>query len=283
MQKIAVLITSHNRKDTTLKCLKSLYLNQLPIDFDLDLYLVDDGSTDGTAEAVNELYPQVCLVKGDGNLFWNQGMRLAWNTAIAHSTYDFYLWLNDDTIIDPDALSNILETSSAARFVEGNEVIVTGACRNKPDEGFFSYGGRSENGPVIPNGQLQKCKYINGNFVLVPLAIYKKIGPLSENYTHALGDIDYGLQALKHGFDCYTTKKYIASCSLNYGTQVWCNSNFSLSKRWKSFNSIKGLNIKEYILFRKKHWPNTYWVYALKAYLKFLFPGFYKFMVNALR
>ena len=47
---IAVLITCYNRKDKTLLCLESLFKQQgLGIDFSLAVFLVDDGSTDGTA------------------------------------------------------------------------------------------------------------------------------------------------------------------------------------------------------------------------------------------
>ena len=73
MVTIAVLITCHNRKDTTLSCLGRLF----SIRKDIDVYCVDDNSTDGTADAIRENFPQVNLIRGDGNLFWCRGMRKA--------------------------------------------------------------------------------------------------------------------------------------------------------------------------------------------------------------
>ena len=51
---IAVLITCFNRKEKTSNCLSSFYASTFRENFVFDLYLVDDGSTDGTSEAVRK-------------------------------------------------------------------------------------------------------------------------------------------------------------------------------------------------------------------------------------
>ena len=56
--KIAVLLTCHNRREKTLSCLKNL-LEQNLEDIDLSVYLVDDGSSDGTSDAIKEHFPEV--------------------------------------------------------------------------------------------------------------------------------------------------------------------------------------------------------------------------------
>ena len=68
---IAVLMTCHNRKDKTLASIDSLFQQKMPADFRLEVYLVDDASTDGTAEAVTQKYPEVKVVEGNGSLFLN--------------------------------------------------------------------------------------------------------------------------------------------------------------------------------------------------------------------
>ena len=71
MTSIGVVITCYNRKEKTLASLKKL-INQEDVDsLDINIYLVDDGSTDGTSEAVKKNFPQVNIIKGDGTLFWN--------------------------------------------------------------------------------------------------------------------------------------------------------------------------------------------------------------------
>lgn len=110
MKKIAILITVHNRKEKTLACLKNLYAQQLPNAVEIEVYLTDDGCTDGTVEAIRIHYPQTNIIKGDGNLFWNRGMYEAWCVA-EKKDYDYYLWLNDDTILFETAIVSLLSTS----------------------------------------------------------------------------------------------------------------------------------------------------------------------------
>ncbi|MCW0483180.1 glycosyltransferase family 2 protein [Gaoshiqia sediminis] len=271
---IAVLLTCHNRRKKTLNCLESLYSAKCPTR-QLDVFLVDDGSTDGTGEAIKFKFPKVVVIQGTGNLYWNQGMRLAWDTASKSRQYDFYLWLNDDTLVKIDALIELIQCFQEAMKKDQKPAIITGACESTENKNIFSYGGKTDLGPVIPNGTLQPCKYINGNVVLVSNVIFNELGNLSPDYTHAMGDFDYGLRAIKAGYRCYTTKSYIAICPTNPGIPAWCNPNTPLLQRLRLLKSPKGLNIKEYNIFRKRFWGWKWIIYALKAYLKILYPSLY--------
>ncbi|MBO6573738.1 MAG: glycosyltransferase family 2 protein [Balneola sp.] len=275
MNRIAVLITCHNRREQTLTSLSALFICDMPKEFKIEVFLVDDGSTDGTGDAVRSKFPNVNVIQGNGNLFWNQGMRLAWYSAVQQNNYDFYLWLNDDTILEINALENILDDFKQAIKIENKAVLLIGACKESVESEEFSYGGRDEDGPVIPNDEIQKCKYINGNIVLVPKSMFEDLGNLSKDYTHGMGDYDYGLRAQEKGYSCYTTKHYIAVCPTNKRTPTWCNPERNLSERWKHFNSPLGLNIDEYIFFRKKFWGQQWVLDVVKAYIKMLFPALY--------
>ena len=73
MKSIAVLLTVFNRKEKTLQCLGNLY-KQLPIQgYSVDIYLTNDGCTDGTPEAIAQKFPEVNIIHSKGNLFWNRG------------------------------------------------------------------------------------------------------------------------------------------------------------------------------------------------------------------
>lgn len=275
--RLAILITCHNRKDKTLQCLQALFAQQgQEVDYNIEVFLVDDGSTDGTAEAVKIKFPSVNIIQGNGNLYWNRGMLLAWQTAAATADFDYYLWLNDDTNLDNDALAHIFSCYNESLLFNEKPKIIVGACRENVISNNFSYGVRDDYGPIIPNGNFQYGKYINGNCVLVSAKIVDSLGILSEDYTHAIGDTDYGLRALKVGFQIITTKKYIAVCTRN-NIPIWCNSKKSLLERWRSLHSPLGLNIKEYKLFRYKYWPERYYIDVIKVYLKVLMPSIYNY------
>lgn len=272
---VAVLITCHNRREKTLECLRYLFDCSLPEAYKIEVFVVDDGSTDGTGESIKTNYPNVNVINGNGNLFWNKGMRLAWNTASQKIEYDFYIWLNDDTFLYEFAFVELLECYYEALKLENQNAIIVGACQSSAESNKFTYGGWTESGPVVPNGKLQTCLYINGNATLISKAIFAKLGNLSSDYTHSIGDSDYGFRAIKAGFNCYTTKIYIATCPSHENLPAWCNPDLPLIKRWKSLHSPKGLNIREYNSFRRKFWGWKWINYALKAYIKTLNPSLY--------
>ncbi len=274
----AILITCHNRREKTLKCLNALFNVNLPDFLSFDIHLVDDGSSDRTGEVVKNTYPQINVITGSGSLFWNGGMRLAWKTAAKQKDYDFYIWLNDDTMLFSSAITELFDSFYEAYAKEGKPAVIVGSCQSDSDLSEFSYGGRTDKGPVIPNGKLQKCKYINGNIVLISNEIYKRTGNLSGEFTHTMGDFDYGLRATKNGFESYITKGFVAVCSPNPGKPAWCNPEIPIKERWKSLHSPTGLNIKEYIVFRKKHWGLKWIVYALKVYINFFCPKIYSYV-----
>ena len=94
MTRIAVLMTVHNRKAKTVRCLQSLQDTWLPCreQFGVEVFLTDDGCTDGTADAVSRLtldFP-VRILPGDGSLFWNGGMIQSWKAALAAGSFDGY-------------------------------------------------------------------------------------------------------------------------------------------------------------------------------------------------
>ena len=191
MESIAVLLTCHNRKKTTIECLENLFL---PKDVNFDVFLVDDGSTDGTGEAVRNVYPHVNVIDGTGDLFWNQGMLLAWKSAASANDYDFYIWLNDDTKLRKDSIIKLFKDYSYIKNDLQEDGVIVGSCVESTTETTFSYGGRNHKNPVIPNGLPQECNYINGNFVLIPKIVFERVGFLSSRFTHAIGDIDYGFK-----------------------------------------------------------------------------------------
>ncbi len=250
--KIATLLTCHNRKKQTLACLEALYQNRLPRESTLDVFLVDDGSTDGTEQAVRDLYPQVNVITGDGKLYWNGGMRVAFAAALEKG-FDYYLWLNDDTLLKPEAIHEMLETAPK------DMGIIVGSCQD-PVTGTWTYGGRSTphggksltGTPVIPSNAPQRCQQMNGNVVLVPHTVVERIGILSEKYTHAIGDFDYGFRALDAGISLIIPPHYQATCSANPLSE-WCNPATPLRKRLALFIDPKGINFPEFMVFCYRH------------------------------
>lgn len=247
--RIAILLTCHNRREKTIKCLYALYNAYWAQNLIFEVFLVDDASSDGTADAIAEKYPEVNVIAGNGNLFWNRGMHLAWETAAQKGDFDYYLWLNDDTIILENAIQELMECA-----VERPGALICGAIRSEESESF-TYGGRDmTNNEVIPNGRIQNSYTINGNCVLVSKEIHDKVGKLDPIFPHAIGDYEYGLRVLKAGFGVISTRYYIGYCERNAALPKWCYAKYSLKERVKALYSPLGNSHPYYFfIFESRH------------------------------
>lgn len=272
---IAVLLTCYNRKEKTLNSLKALYAqDQVGELFSLHVFLVDDGSTDGTAESVSQAFPSVVIIKGTGSLYWNRGMHLAWTKAAEQKDFDFYFWLNDDTILLKHAITTMLNCHKMAT----SESIVCGSTFSAETK-ERTYGGSTLKGvDLVPDGTIQECRIMNGNCVLISRKIFKTVGFIDNIFPHAIGDFDYGLRAYKKGIKIVIPGEYVATCEQHERLPDWCLVEIPFKKRIKSLYSPLGYSHPYYFfIYEKRH--SGIWV-AIKHYfsihLRVLMPSLWK-------
>ena len=277
-------MTCHNRKLKTLATLESLFQQTLTNEIALSVYLVDDGSTDGTAEGVQQKYPQVKLFNGDGNLFWNGGMRVAFSEAMKDDP-DYYLWLNDDTVLAPEALDTLLTTSRDLTAKGETKAIVAGSTCD-PDTGDFTYGGIVKITFLLPfkfrflepTKAAQSCDSMNGNCVLIPRTVVDIVGNLDPAFIHYLSDWEYGLRARQKGCTVWIAPGYQGTCSANpQATKIAAED---LAEGLQKMNQPKGLAFKdatlqpasEWKVFARRHggllWP-IYWLLPYRRLIWF--------------
>lgn len=274
MKKIAVLISCFNRKDKTIKCLEKLYFQNILNLYDLNIFLVDDGSTDGTSEAVAELFPRVRIINGDGNLYWNRGMSLAWSSAGYHG-YDYYLWLNDDVELFDGALLRLLQIYETASLKKPF-ILIGSTC--DPVSGKVTYGGAKRSdirfkklrfNLINPGTELIAADTMNGNIVLVPEYISSNLMGLDPQFSHAMGDTDFGLRATKAGYSIQVAPFYYGACMHNFDSKAYTDRSLPKGIRFQNMLSPKGLPIRDWALFCKRHTGPLWLAYFLWPYLKF--------------
>jgi GT2 family glycosyltransferase len=273
-ESIAVLMTCFNRRQTTLRCLESLYSQQLPPNVSFVVFLVDDGCTDQTGAAVREKFPDVTVINGSGNLFWGGGMRLAWDTARAHVDYDYYLWLNDDVELNKTAVLTLINDYQTLFDETGMEALVSG-CVYCPETGKTTYSGKNGEKRLEPTGAPQPVRHNNGNVVLISRGICCVLGNISKEFTHQMGDSDYGLRCLRAGFGCYVSSRYVGSCGANE-KPVWFDPGIPLKKRLALLHAPTGMKPGERFVFIRRHYSLLKAISAvIKLYASALFPRLY--------
>jgi GT2 family glycosyltransferase len=272
---LAVLLTCHNRRQTSLACLQALFDQALPADIAVRVYLVDDGSTDGTADAVRASFPDVTVIPADGSLFWSGGMNLAWRTA-AYADPDFYLWLNDDTNVRPGGLATLLKTWDE-QVTAGQEcgIVVASCC--DPVTGEHTYGGvrLRDKHPgrlmrVLPDpSRTVECDSFEGNCVLIPRSTFKVLG-FARRFRHSISDTDYGLYAKRNQIPVIIAPGHLAECTLNpifeCPHSAWQNRALPRRVRWQKLIDRKGLPPGDWWKFLWAHarlrallyWPVPY-------------------------
>lgn len=267
MKTLAVLMTVHNRRENTLRCLRALE-TQLPAEgVRVDIYMTDDASTDGTPQAVGAEFPDVRILPGDGSLYWNGGMRRAWQEA-SREDYNYYLWLNDDTKLFPDALEGLLSDAHTT----GDGTIICGATHSA-QTGLITYGGRRNGRLMAPDGTLQKCDTFNGNVVLVPRAVFWQLGMLDARFTHALGDFDYGLRAGRAGIAIRQACGWAGTCEKHDSLPRWCDPRTPLRERIRWFGTPLGGRPAEQFYFERRHFGVTQAAFHFATiHLRLLFP-----------
>lgn len=283
MIKIAILLTSYNRKDKTLQCLRSVREQEAISDITLEIFLTDDKSSDGTSTIVKELFPEVKIFHGTGSLFWAGGMRNSWRHALSTDP-DYYLLLNDDTILYNKAIYTLLQSSRYASQKFSKPAICVGSTND--NLGKVSYGGRKLIHKIRPNSFIVysetenlECDLGNANIMLIPQEIVKKIGILSNAYTHGIADYDYTLRAKKAGFPIIISPGILGGCTDDHGNN-WKSQKNKLKERIQYLYSPKGLAYKEYIFFIRNHFPLHLPEAMFKLWLKTIFPFLWDSLKN---
>lgn len=274
--KVIALLTSFNRVAHTVECLSRLYAAALKNGVELSIILVDDGSSDGTAQKVGHAFPDVEIISGHENLFWCRGMHLAQARAEVRDA-DFLLWVNDDTHIFQDAFGVVFAAYHSTRIEGCAGPIVVGATCDK-DSGVTTYSGCVSKGTlrrfqfrqIFESGKVTACDSMNGNFVLIPMDVARKIGNLDPAFEHALGDLDYGLRAKKSGIQVVVASEYIGTCSRNPIVGTYRDTNLALHKRLRMLFSRKGLPTRSWLGFTRKHGGVLWPLYFSFPYLKLL-------------
>jgi len=268
--KIIALATCFNRRDITLRALDSLQQQSLPSGYSLDICIVDDGSTDGTSDAIRSSFPNITVLNSSGNLYWAGGMRFGWNEYVKHQDMDYLLVFNDDIKLYQNALEKLLTAAEEVNELSDAPYAITGAFM-EPNTKETAYGGVKRSSrwhplrfkKIKPKDIIQDCDTLNMNLVLISRKALDQIGFLSQGFIHGGADYDYGLRLRQQGGRVVLAAGYMGECSLNSIKGTSAEPGISFRERWHRLTSIKEQPPRQRALYYRRHggwmWP-IFWI-----------------------
>ena len=223
---LAIIIVSYNTRRLLRECLASVYSSQG--DFSFEVWVVDNASTDGSAEMVAAEFPQAHLIRSEVNGGYayanNLGLRAAGFGSGTEPQPRYALLLNPDTLLPPSALKDMLafmeehpEAGAAGpRLVRPNGELDL-ACRRSfptPANSFYKIFGLSKLFPHSPRfarynltfmdpDQTIEVDSVVGAFMLVRGEAIRQVGLLDESFFMYGEDLDWAYRMKAAGWKVY--------------------------------------------------------------------------------
>lgn len=236
---IHVIMACHNRRELSVRAARAIAASAAEAAAPITITVFDDGSTDGTAEALLALGSNITVLRGDGSAFWAYSMAAAEAHVLTRDDIpedDLIVWLNDDVDPDVGAVPALLRAATTAPGA-----VLVGAMRD-PFSGEVTYSGMRRAGlhplrfaTVEPTDPARAVDTSNGNLVAVPVRIARRLGGIDGGFSHSLADIDYGLRCGRAEIPVLLLPHTHGACPRNPAPPQE-----SALKAWRRFTGIKG-------------------------------------------
>ncbi len=199
MSRVSIVIPVHNHAALTRRCLEAL-LPDLP--GDCEVVVVDDASSDGTAEMLRSHGDRIRVL----TLGENVGFARACNEGAAATKGELLLFLNNDT--EPragwlEALLDYADRHPRAEIVGGKLVYPTGTVQHAGvvfgQDGYPHnlYAGLPEGHPAVERSR--PLQAVTGACMLVRRATFERVGGFDAGYENSLEDVDLCLRVGAEG------------------------------------------------------------------------------------
>ena len=190
MRRLLVVIVTYNGMQWLERCIGSVMSSSVPA----DIFICDNGSTDGTADFIEKHYPSVHLVRSENNLGFARANDLGFRHAL-DGDYDFVYLLNQDAWVLPDTFSKLMDA-----FDSGNWGLLSPLQMRPdlttPDKRFK----RHYHGPLAPSDNVFPVRFVMAAHWMISSECLRKTGLFSPAFYHYGEDNNYCDRVRFHGF-----------------------------------------------------------------------------------
>jgi GT2 family glycosyltransferase len=200
---VSLLIPVHNRVELTRACLNSIYSHADPV-IVVEIIIVDDCSTDGTAEYLDSLGNRIHVLRNKARGCFGHNM----NEAAALARSDYLVFLNNDTEVTPSWLRRMLDVAR-----EDPTIGVIGNRQLYPATGNINHAGMifdeqcrpvhlyPDKPAAFPPANISRdFQALTGACILVPRAVFRELGGFDSKFRNGHEDVDLCLRARQRGY-----------------------------------------------------------------------------------
>lgn len=204
--RVAIVVLNWNRKNDTLECLSSLYRSSYS---NLDVFMIDNGSTDGTVEAVQERFPEVGIVQNGRNLGYAEGNNVGIRRALERGA-SYILVLNNDTVVDSSALAYLVAASDSypdagafspkINWYSQPNVIWFAGARWSPERAAFDHLRSGEADDHDDSETPYETDYASGCALFAKAEVFLTVGLFDPLFFLMWEETDWCYRARRHGY-----------------------------------------------------------------------------------
>lgn len=207
--KTIVSIVNYNTKELTIKCLRSVFNSDYK---DIEVWVVDNSSSDGSVEIFKKKFPGIKLIANNKNL----GFGKAHNQVLKKAQGDNFLVLNSDTEVEKETISQMVKFMDTENCGIASCKVMGFDGKLQPNGGDLPFGlallgwlfnlewlGVKSSFHQNKQEYYQETRsvgWVSGNFMMIESGVIEKVGYFNEAYFMYFEDVEFCYSASKKGF-----------------------------------------------------------------------------------
>jgi len=250
---LTIIVLTWNNFTDTAECLHSLRKLDYPR---YNVVLVDNGSTDGSIERLQSVFPEVKIIRNSENIGYAGGNNIGIEYALSKDV-DYIILLNNDTIVDINLATELIQASHTS------ENVGIFGCVNYyyNDRKRIQFSGGTfdwKTGDIIDTtrheideGQFQLLKEVDtvaGSCLFLPTRVIKTVGLFDNRYFLTFEESDLCCRVKKAGYKVYT---YL-------GARIWHKVSVSGQAQKEGLNILKYYAVRNRFLFLMRNSPKQF-------------------------